>query len=195
MTLLTVEQLCSLDYIPNTEQVSLKLIAEFYDRYLSKKQMYYRIAHQQQEIRLRFETGALCHLLGIHHIVSGREGRSHLGHENLKNEKITFKTLEARNPNTYQEQQLRMLGFHFIYQLIQNPNLQEGDKKGILRADFIFYDNITVKRAQLFLRKQFEKDSNSNFYVPVSYSIDRRLPNKRKIGVKEIKEVPFNEGQ
>lgn|GEM_PF-2109264 len=188
---LTVSDLLTLNRIPTHEELSLKTIAEFYEQHLMNRQFRFHIAHKEEEIRVRFEPWALCHLIAIHHFVPGQAGKSKQGHSSLKDETITFEKLKSMNDGQFEKDKLRMLCFPFIYQIIKNPRLQEADQHDEVRAQWILYDNSVVKHIQLKLRR---REPKSKFYVPVTLLVHSKLPNKKQIRVKNIEELALDDG-
>jgi hypothetical protein len=114
----------------------------------------YELKHKQQEVRLRFKQGDLCHLLGIHHILSGSENFGERGFKKLKFGTNTFSTLMHANKGNYEDMEYRKLYFPFVYQLIHNPKVVINDPhdSSLVRAQFSFYNNVSEHYVELKLR-------------------------------------------
>jgi hypothetical protein len=161
---LSSQDLLSIQTMPSPTEVTLQTIASFYEEHLCNRQFLYELKHKQQEVRLRFKQGDLCHLLGIQHILNGSENRGERGFQKLKTGANTLRTLEQANIGNYQDMEYRILYFPFVYQLIHNPKVVINDPhdRSLVRAQFSFYNNVSEHYVELKLRT--ENSSNPNFF-------------------------------
>ncbi|MFD0717207.1 PBECR4 domain-containing protein [Paenibacillus sp. GCM10027626] len=190
---LSITDLLTINYIPSPEEVSLQTIAFFYEEHLMNHQFRFLIKHKAQEIRVRFEDGALCHLLGIHHFVSGQAGKSHQGHISLIDGTITFESLKKMNSGQFEKDKQRLLAFPLVYQIVKKPLFLELDPRiDEVRANWQVYNRFEKVFVQLKLRRQDPK--RPKFYVPVSLLVREHLPAKKRIDVKEVEVLSLNEG-
>lgn len=101
----TIEQLNELEFIPKVNRLDLKILVEYYKKYLSNKSFKFKIklknSKEMMDIDIRFYDENLPHLLGIQKIVENTELRNqkykYQGAEGLKrilNNKITIKSLK-----------------------------------------------------------------------------------------------------
>ena len=195
MRQLTVEDLLTLNRIPEIEELSLQVIALFFEQYLMNRQFYFSVKHKMDEVRIRFESGSLCHLLGIHHFVGGRTGRGDLGHRKILQEEITFASLQKINLGQFNKDRMRMLAFPLIYQVLTNENsfFQEIDSRfDTVRCHLMIHDQYGINYVELKLRR-FDSDFPT-FYAPVTVHVERMLPAKKKIAIKTIQQLPLDEG-
>lgn len=191
VTILTVQDLATLSSIPTMPEISLQTIAQFYDQYLANKQFCYEVADKKKIIRIQFESGALCHLLGIHHIVRGQEGKGWSGHMNILEKRITFDSLKAANKGSFNEDILRMICFPYVYQMLHNPRFIRADANDIVKAEFILHDQYGKKYLQLKLRKQFPE--HDHFYVPITFKVLSKEVPKKNIQIKNFRQISLNE--
>ncbi|OUS68314.1 hypothetical protein B1748_34140 [Paenibacillus sp. MY03] len=189
---LSVTDLLTIKQIPDQKDLSLKTIAFFYEEHLMNRQFKFHIRHRAQEIRVRFEEGSLCHLLGVHHIVSGQEGRSVRGHANIINDVITFESMKKLNAGKFEEFKQRMLAFPLVLQIIKQPTFFEYDPRtNIAKMNWEASSRFGKVYVQLQLRKA--NPNNPNFYAPVSVRISDQPPRKTRIDVKQVEELPIDE--
>ncbi|MDT3427624.1 hypothetical protein J2Z22_003187 [Paenibacillus forsythiae] len=188
---LTVADLLTINYIPSPEELSLQTIAAFYEQYLMNRQFRFHIKHRTQEIRVRFEDGALCHLLGIHHFIPGQAGKSIQGHHSLKNGTITFESLKKISSGQFEKDKQRLLAFPLIYQIVKAPTFLELDPRyDEIRANWEVYNRF----GKVFVQLKLRQTKNTIFYAPISVLIRNQLPARKRIGVKMVEELPLNEG-
>ncbi|ARR10691.1 PBECR4 domain-containing protein [Paenibacillus bovis] len=190
MGLLTVEQLLTLNKIPKSSELTLKIITDFYLQHLSDRQFRMEIASPLKEIRIRFERGNLAHLLGIHHIL-GNHGGGYNGFIQLNNENITFESLKAANNRTFKDDELRMLCFPFLYQMMQKPQLQLAKSNDPTQASFVFRHPLSQKFCEFRIRK-INKDPESRFYSPLSFRVGRSEP-FTQVKVRNVETLDLND--
>lgn len=188
---LSPQDLLSIQTMPNPDELSLQTIAVFYEEHICNRQYYYELKNKQQELRLRFKQGDLCHLLGLQHIIIGSENVGELGFKKLKTGANTFVSLKQANLGGYEDMLYRMLYFPFVYQLIHNPKVVINDPhdQSLVKAQFSFYNNYTEHFVELKLRR--ENKDNPDFFVPVSFSEARKVKGRKHIDIKCVKVLDY----
>ena len=68
----SITELLNLDYIPKLDECNLKLLQEFHDEFLGKYIFVYKL-NNGLELKIRFYTENLPHLLGIHKVVKDKQ--------------------------------------------------------------------------------------------------------------------------
>lgn len=66
---LSIQDLLSLQNMPTEEEITLQLLASFYEEHVCHYVYHYRVRHKEQNIRLHFKTSDLPHLLGIQKVI------------------------------------------------------------------------------------------------------------------------------
>ncbi|SEL93393.1 PBECR4 domain-containing protein [Paenibacillus sp. OK003] len=195
---LSVSDLLTIDYIPEPEDLSLQTIALFYEEHLMNKQFLFRVKHKVGEIRIRFEEGTLPHLMAIHKFINGQAGKSLIAHRGMINGQITLESLKQMNVGSYEKFKYRMTSLPLIHQIVNcdiaKPTFIELDpRENEARANWQV-SNKQYGKMFVQLKLRLVKDGYPNCFAPVSIEINRQLPPKKRIGVKEIIELPFGDG-
>lgn len=181
--------------MPSENEVTLQTIAMFYEEHLCHRQFFYSISHKNQEIRLRFKPGDLCHLLGIQHIKKGKEYSGERGFQAMKNEIVTFESLKQANVGGYDDMLYRMLYFPFVHQLIQNPKIvieNQQQSSNFVKAQFTFYDGYGEQYIELKLRR--ESEDAPTFFVPVTFSAVRKVKPRTHVTLRSTETLDYNDG-
>lgn len=192
---LSTQDLLNIQKVPEPHEMSLQTLSIFYEEHLCHRQFIYELKHKQQELRLRFKPGDLCHLLGIHHIIKGSEYSGERGFKAMQEGRLTFEFLKQANIGAYEDKLYRMLYFPFVYQLIQNPRIvieNQQHSTSIINAQFIFYDGYGERYIELKLRR--ESKNTPNFFVPVSFGDVRKVKARAHVAIKEIYVSEYNDG-
>jgi hypothetical protein len=191
---LSIQDLLNIQAMPDETELSLLTMASFYEQHLCNRQFLYTVGHAKGEIRLRFKTGDLCHLLGVQHVVKGQQYRGEQGFRAMAAGGLTFDTLKRANTGGYEDMLYRMLYFPFVYQLIQNPKIIIDDRQfstSIVQAQFVFYDRYGARSILLKLRQEEE---GSNFFVPVTFDAVRKVKPEKHVVVKNLDVLGYNDG-
>ncbi|MGZ7444785.1 PBECR4 domain-containing protein [Paenibacillus sp. TH7-28] len=191
---LSIQDLLTIQELPSTDELSLQTIAMFYEEHLCNRQFYYELKHKQQNLRLRFKQGDLCHLLGIQYVLKGRQFAGELGFQKLKKDILTFDSLIQANIGGFKTAQYRMLYFPFIYQLIHDPIvvMNHPNEPNRVQAMFTFYNKYTGRFVELKLRR--ESKNNPEFFVPVSFVELRKIEPRTRVEVTDKKILGYNDG-
>ncbi len=108
--MLTVNDLIDIEHIPETNEVSLQLLIEFFESYLNNNVFVFYLANGKT-IKIVFKDATeVFHLTGITHImINNPYKKSKLFIEKAKNGSITFDSLEKMNPNAYRNYNKRIM--------------------------------------------------------------------------------------
>lgn len=118
--MLSVNDLIDINYIPTEEEISLKLLAEFYEEYLCKRIFVFTLKNGKV-IKLFFRDGTeIFHVSGIDHIYVGvpMDGRRFL--QGIKNKEIDLKVVENVNTAAYKDYVIRIRSMACIDTIIKN---------------------------------------------------------------------------
>ena len=164
--MLTVEQLKYIEQTPNENDISLRLLAIFYEKYISNR--IYELEMENDTI-LVFTTKNqhFPHLIGLHKFYdrnhtnkllhSKKQLKSDKGFNNLKNSKITFQDLKniAGSTKRYNNYKKRILNFPFTYQLLRKSKFISYDKEKVnnntkIPGNYVFVNNIGTNKLHFF---------------------------------------------
>ncbi|MGZ4121845.1 MAG: PBECR4 domain-containing protein [Tumebacillaceae bacterium] len=126
--MLDIHALRDLSKNPAINQISLKLLVEFFEYYLEPYRYLFTL-EDGTTIQLDFDSHRLCHLLGLesvmkptpYHILKNYKGQ--LGYENIKSEAIDFKDLKNKRPKNFSNGKDKFVHFHLIPRLLEESNL------------------------------------------------------------------------
>ncbi len=161
---------------PPIDQLSLKLLQEYYDHYLYPNK--YRFELENSNVmELVFDKENLCHLLGIETIVKRAIPESQhanykgiKGYHNITNETITLEILKRIDKKMFNSGKDKFIFFFWLHKLVQAPNLlleYQATSSTRIICDFMLYDTGIDVIAHLGLVKREE------YYYPRSFFIER----------------------
>ncbi|NOW87966.1 hypothetical protein B0H39_005997 [Clostridium beijerinckii] len=177
-----IKELLELTNIPNLENCNLKLIQEFHDEFLGKYLFIYKLSNGL-ELKIRFYTENLPHLLGIHKVVKDRkikklyQGKK--GYEGIVDGRITIDNLKnLDNQLKDEDKQLaaittKITCFHLIPKLLDECNVVKFYPERVkgrctLKSEFILFHEELGVRLHLGVLKDTE---NSTIYVPETFIV------------------------
>lgn len=183
---LSIQDLLQLNKLPTEQQITLQLLADFYDEHICHQIFHYKIRDKRRDIRLHFKTIDLPHLLGIHKVKSGSAFRGKRGFPELKSGIMTFDVLKKANLGGYESIVHRILHFPFLYQLIHQPNFIIFNPQiahSQINAEFMLYNQYSGRYIHLGIRKENSLD----LYTPVTFLERKNIyPGMKIIPVDEI---------
>lgn len=178
--IMTKQDLIKLNRIPDIDECILKSIQEFHDEVLAKNIYAYKLSNGF-ELKIRFYTENLPHLLGIHKVVKDKklkklyQGKN--GYDGIVDGSITIDKLkQLDNQLKDKDKQLKAIApkityFHLIPKLLSNcqiikfyPERVKGNCT--LKSEFILFDEELGIKLHLGVLKSSD---NSNIYVPESF--------------------------
>lgn len=171
--MLNKDNLVNLAYVPNESIININTIQEFYEDYLMPKIFIYHL-QDGLSISLKFHKTNFCHLLGLHYITSSTinhiKYEGDYGYKKIKEEGLSFETLETINKHEYELNKNRIMYFPFVYQLLQNPYAIDFDKTKVKKCTvdckLMFYDEYHNVNIHLGIR------SKSNSFFPVTFLVE-----------------------
>lgn len=204
--MLTLEQLKEIEQTPSEGDISLKLLADFYEKYISNR--IYELEMEDGAVLIfSAENRHFSHLIGLHkfldkkHINELLHSRKQLkkdkGFYNLKNSKITLEDLKSVGGNTkrYKNYKKRILNFPFSYKLLRESkflsyNKEKVEKETLINGDYIFVSNVGNDKLHFFFidssknlaEEELDKD---DLVVPITFIVtksnDLNFVNKQDI--------------
>lgn len=171
--MLSVTDLLTIQTKPELTDLSLQTIQEFYKENLCDRLFVFELEDtSRQTIKLRFKEDHLCHLLGIHYIMSSTQNATsyagHSGYNLLRNGTVTFDFLKTTDRINFKSKKNRMLYFPFVYQVLQNPTaiIFDGSTTNTrIDVDIILYNQLN----NTYLHLGLDRNGKSAYYYPKSF--------------------------
>lgn len=155
------EELKTLAIKPKINDISLKVLQDYYQMFLMPfvYTYYVAIGDDVREFKLRFDSDKFCHLLGIESIAKYHVKHNKLnqyrgtnGWKNINQSIIDFKHLKLLNKNKFQSVKAKFVYFYLIPELIEEPLAVLFDGKKInppvsIESEMLFYskyDNAVI---------------------------------------------------
>lgn len=170
--------------VPTADQLSLKLVLEYYDAYV-EPYIYTYTGENVENITLRFTYANAPHLIGLHYGPNAKYGRNsttakkfkgYTAYKSIKNgtiDKHTIKSLYQKKNQHYSDMTKKMRYFFTIHEVLENPeavyyNKSKNKKKSKsdIDCDILLYK---------FLHNQYIHvglDKVKNKYVPKTFLIE-----------------------
>ena len=177
----TAIQLENLKVKPKINDISLKVLSEYYEIFLHPFIYHYHI-DGRKEIKLKFDLDKFCHLLGVESIVkntiSKRDLHKYKGEEgwkNIQNLTIDIPHLKAINKKHFKDVKAKYVYFYLIPKLIEKPkavnyNVNNVDGKTSIECEILFYSDVKGDNAIIHLG--IEKD-NYGYYFPRTFFVEK----------------------
>lgn len=188
MANLSLENLLESNGRINLDQISIKLLAEYYEEYLMKY-IYCFELENGVTIELKFSAKDFCHLIGIQQLsqnkydLNKRKNRKkninpflysgNRGFKRSKQGKCEFNHLKALHKSYYEkfENDMKCNFFHLIHKLLDSNNLKLVDfvelNDSKIKCDLIFHDEFD----QALLHLGIEKEKNDDHYFPRTFFV------------------------
>ena len=177
--MLTLSGLVDIQTKPKLNEMSLKLIADYYESYLMDKVFSYRLENNKN-IELHFKKDHLCHLIAIHKFSPERK-LDHLYHgfkgfDRLIAEEITFESLKSIDKKKFKDYRERMQFFPFTYRLLKTCDSVYFDKNNVsgngscrIDAKMLLYAEFDKK----ILHLGIDLENSGDKYFPRSFFLAR----------------------
>ena len=178
----TIDQLHSLTKKPKINDISLSLLQDYYEAFLSPFIYVYTIDDgvNTKQIEVDFKPDYLCHLLAIEKIykktVAQRDlvnYRGILGWDNIRNSTIDFSTLIAANKREFKNSKDKYVYFYTLPLLFDKPSaVLFGNKQYIntnVDCEMLFYDVYDNAYVNIGL----SESSTTNRFFPRTLLIER----------------------
>ncbi|MDR3598494.1 PBECR4 domain-containing protein [Clostridium sp.] len=178
----SIKELLELTDIPKLEDCNLKLIQEFHDEFLGKYIFIYKL-NNSLELKIRFYTENLPHLLGIQKVVKDNkvkklyQGKN--GYDGISDGRITIDLLKKLdNQLKNEDKQLaaitsKITCFHLIPKLLDECSIVKFYPERVkgrctLRSEFILFHEELGLKLHLGVLKDTD---NSTIYVPETFIV------------------------
>lgn len=197
--MLTLEQLKIIKQTPEESEISLKLLADFYEKYISNR--IYELEMEDETILVfKAENKHFPHLIGLHKFIdkskkhrnkllhNNKQLKSQKGFDNIKNSKIILEDLKnvGIKSKTYKNYKKRILNFPFSYQLLRESKFLSYDKETVekntrINGDYIFVNDIDNDKLHFFfidcannLIGDIEDADQNDSVVPITFIVTRK---------------------
>ena len=152
--MLSAIELKSLSIKPRINDISLKILSEYYEMFLYPFIYHYHIKSVKEErvIELRFNLENFCHLLGIEYSVPMKElhnYRGKAGWDNISNLVIDFQLLKSLNKNKFKNIKAKYVYFYLLMDLVENPIAVNYDVQNVnpitnIDCEILFYSKVKM---------------------------------------------------
>ena len=118
--MLAINDLINIKHIPAEEELSLKLLIDFYENYLCKR-LYKFTLDDGKEVKITFKGASeIYHISGIKHLYNDRFMDGTRFSQEARDGKIDFSTLRKINPNAFNDYSERIRSFACIDTILKN---------------------------------------------------------------------------
>lgn len=118
--MLEVNDLININYIPEEREISLSLLIDFYEQYLSKRVFIFTLENNEK-VKLFFrKTSEIFHISGIDHIYEDVPMDGSRFVEEVKNMNMDINTLKEVNLPVYKDYAMRIRSMFCIDAIIKN---------------------------------------------------------------------------
>lgn len=193
-------ELRNLSIKPRINDISLKILSEYYKTFLYPFIFCYHIKtnNEDKDIELRFELDKFCHLLGIESIVKRSVSYNDLhkykglsGWNCVVDLSIDIQHLKNINKKKFMSVKAKYVYFYLIPKLIQNPMAVNYDIKNVepetsIDCEILFYSNAENDDAIIHLG--IEKD-NEGYYFPKTFFVEKVSKKEDDIYIKKQEEI------
>ena len=193
-------ELRDLSIKPKINDISLKILSEFYEIFLYPFIYNYHIETQEgnKDIELRFELDKFCHLLGMESIVKYSVPYKELhnykgqgGWDNVVNLSIDIQHLKNINKRRFKNVKAKYVYFYLIPRLIENPmavnyDVNKVEPKTKIECEILFYSN--VKNDNAIIHLGIEK-SEEGYYFPRTFFVEKVSEKEEDIYIKKQEEI------
>ena len=180
----TALELRTLNIKPRINDISLKILSEYYQMFLAPFIYNYHIVSKTEEkyIKLNFELENFCHLLGIESTVKNsvpfRELHNYRGKDgwnNVYNQVIDIRHLKRINRSKFNNIKAKYVYFYLLPNLIESPlcvnyDIRNVNKSTNIDCEILFYSKVDNDNAIFHLGIQ---EDNSGKYFPKTFFIEK----------------------
>ncbi|MGG0825163.1 PBECR4 domain-containing protein [Paenibacillus turicensis] len=177
--MLDAETLFKLTSKPRIDQISLKLLQQYYEQYLEPYIFIFRLDNGET-IHLEFHKKHLCHLLGIERIAKGSVKSKDLhkysgieGFRNIQNGIITKEHLKRLNKGKFNSAKDKLIFFYLLPSIIDSPQILldfvARDVHSLIQAKLLAY----VSTEQAYVHLGIDQDHINMRFFPRTYLIER----------------------
>ena len=193
-------ELRNLSIKPKINDISLKILSEYYEMYLYPYIFIYHIktTDEDKDIKLRFNLDKFCHLLGLESIVKYsipinklHNYKGQTGWNNVVNLSIDIQHLKNINKRKFMNVKAKYVYFYLIPKLIENPiavnyDILNVEPKTNIDCEILFYSNVENDNAIIHLG--LEKDSDE-YYFPKTFFVEKVSKKEDDIYIRKQQEI------
>lgn len=168
--------------IPTADQVTLKLVSEYYDVYLEPHIFTYT-CEDEDSISLKFEHENFPHLVGLHYAanekygknsVKARDFRGYKGYENVKNGIVDKQTISSllKKKTHYKNMNKKLRYFWTLHTVLEDPEAvfynkssNQKRKNNALDCDVLLYKFLHNQYIHVGLDKKGDKYVAKTFLI------------------------------
>ncbi len=184
--MLTKEELLDLEKPPKLENISLKLLQQFYESELTNKLYIYTLRQHKSteimQIKIRFFRENMPHLIGIQKVVPPNmkyRFQGALGFVGIKEGKITIEKLKSYDAQRKQNERVmpqienRLTHLYLLPSLMEECNIVKFSSKTVkqgycqIRSDFILYNEKVGVKIHLGVIRE----NDTEYYVPETFIV------------------------
>ncbi|GEK30349.1 hypothetical protein KZO01_06580 [Kurthia zopfii] len=188
------DEFASSTTVPTADQLSLKLIIEYYDEFLEPYLFSYRTKENDLTINLKFSKAHAPHLIGMHYAPNIKYGRNSSkankfkgfsGYSGVKSGSITKQTIKdilPKKPKYYKDMTKKMRYFFCLHTVLENPegiyyNKEINSRSSNIDCDIILYKSMYGQIIHLGLVKAGDQYAPKTMLVEAkTYFIDGQTP-------------------
>lgn len=185
---------------PRINDISLKILSEYYEMFLYPFIYHYHIKspNKEKDIELRFDLDKFCHLLGIESIVKCSIPRKDLhnykgidGWNNVSNLVIDIPHLKNINRKKFKSVKAKYVYFYLLPKLIENPMAVNYDINNVdgttnIECEILFYSNVENDNAIIHLG--IEED-DLGYYFPRTFFVEKVSEKEKDIYITKQEKV------
>lgn len=176
----------NLSSTPTADQLTLKLVLEYYDEYI-EPYVYTYTVKDEEAIRLKFNYVNFPHLIGLHYAPNAKYGQNsdkakqfkgYDGYQGVKNgsiDKQTIKSMFDKKNYHYSDMTKKMRYFYNLHKVLESPsavyyNKSKNNKKqnSLIDCHIILYKIINDQYIHVGLDKSGDK------YVAKTFLVERQ---------------------
>lgn len=185
---------------PRINDISLKILSEYYAMFLYPFIYHYhiKIADEEKDIELRFDLDKFCHLLGIESIVKYSIPRRDLhnykgkdGWDNVSSLVIDIPHLKNINRKKFKSVKAKYVYFYLLPKLIEKPMAVKYDIRKVdgitnIECEILFYSNVEDDNAIIHLG--IEED-DLGYYFPRTFFVEKVSEKEKDIYIAKQEEI------
>ena len=205
MPILTLETLSSHSTRTNAQQITMSLLANYYETYLFPTYYDLKLSNGTT-IRIDFHKGNFCHLIGIDQIAKEHfkktdpklfMHRGPGGFQRAKKGKLEFSYLKNLHQHQYQYEEPKFYFFHFLHTMMDSGNLKLVNYTQIpnssITCDFMFHD----KYDNALIHLGVEKSAKTGSFFPKTFfvryltnpNVDSYIKPQTPVKIEEINKI------
>lgn len=188
---------------PRINDISLKVLSEYYEMFLNPFIYHYRVRDIDGEraFELRFECENFCHLLGIETTAKYHVPRKDLhnykgikGWNNVVNKVIDIPHLKKLNKSKFASMKAKYVYFYLLPNLIEHPMAVSYDKSSVgtatnIECEILFFSKVEGDNAIIHLG--LEK-TDANYYIPRTFFVEKVADISEDIYINQQIEIEVN---